>query len=100
MSTGRQRVTPTKRTIRSSAPTTVAAAAGGDSASRLISSEAVATAPQKAFVTCGPAIVPPGRRGLVVRCFSIQANGSRQTVFVCGPVGPLLKPFSFSPQRP
>ena len=54
------------------------------------SRQAVATAPQKAFVTCGPATVPPGRRGLVVRCFAIQANGSRHCVFVCGPVGPLL----------
>ena len=63
-------------------------------------SEAAATAPQNAFVTCGPATVPPGRRGLVVRCFAIQANGSCHWCFVCGPVGPLLKPFSRSPQRP
>src|SRR6201995_2296436 len=100
MSTGRQVVPPRKRRIGTIAATIVATAANGDLASRLISSEAVATAPQNAFVTCGPAIVPPGRRGLVVRCAAIQANGSRHWVFVCGPVGPLLKPFSFSPQRP
>ena len=75
-------------------------ASGRDFASRLMKSETSATAPQKAPVICGPAIEPPGRRGLVVRCCAIQANGSRQTVFVAGPVGPLLKPFSFSPQRP
>ena len=38
----------------------------------------------------GPAIEPPGSRGLVVRWSAIQLNGSRQTVFVAGPVGPLL----------
>ena len=80
--------------------TIVPIAGGRDFASRLIRSEAEATAPQKAPVICGPAIEPPGSRGLVVRCFAIQANGSRQTVFVTGPVGPLLKPFSRSPQRP
>ena len=32
---------------------------------------------RRRLVTCGPAIEPPGRRGLVVRCFAIQANGSR-----------------------
>ena len=58
------------------------------------------TAPQKAPVIGPPTTEPPGRRGLVERCFAIQANGSRQTVFVTGPVGPLLKPFSRSPQRP
>ena len=81
-------------------PRIVAIAAGRDWASRLIRSEAAATAPQKAPVTCGPTIEPPGSRGLVVRCSAIQANGSRQTVLVTGPVGPLLKPFSRSPQRP
>jgi len=48
------------------------------------------TAPQKALVTVGPTTEPPGSRGLVVRCCAIQANGSRQTLFVTGPVGPLL----------
>ena len=90
MSTGRHLVTPTKRTIRIASTITVAAAPDGDWASRLISWQAAATAPQNAFVTCGPASVPPGSRGLVVRCAAIQANGSRHTVFVCGPVGPLL----------
>ena len=58
------------------------------------------TAPQKAPVTGPPTTEPPGSRGLVERCFSIQANGSRQTVFVTGPVGPLLNPSSRWPQRP
>ena len=51
-------------------------------------------------MTVLPAIEPPGSRGLVVRCFSIQENGSSHCVFVVGPVGPLLKPFSFWPQWP
>src|SRR5689334_15710528 len=100
MSTGRHRVKPTKATIRSRTTAIVAMSAGVERWLRLIRSEAVATAPQNADVTCGPTIEPPGRRGLVVRCSDIQVNGSVQTVFVAGPVGPLLKLCSFCPQRP
>ncbi len=78
----------------------VATAAGRDFASRLIRLETSATAPQKAPVTAGPTIEPPGSRGLVERCPSIQVNGSSHCVFVTGPVGPLLKPSSFCPQWP
>ena len=60
----------------------------------------MATAPQKAPVTAGPANEPPGTRGLVERCFSIQENGSSHCFLVSGPVGPLLKPVSFWPQWP
>ncbi len=81
---------PTKRAKSSARVAIVRIAAGRERMSRLISSEIVATVPQKAPVTCGPTTEPPGSRGLVVRCSAIQANGSRQTVFVCGPVGPLL----------
>ena len=89
-STGPQRVRPTKRAIAINTTAIVAIAAGRDLASRLIRFEASATTPQKALVTCGPEIEPAGSRGLVERCSDIQANGSRQTVLVWGPVGPLL----------
>jgi hypothetical protein len=66
----------------------------------LITSDAVATALQKADATCGPTTEPPGIRGLLLRCSSIQANGSFHCPLVCGPVGPLLKPLAFCPQCP
>src|SRR5260221_193935 len=98
--TGRQRVKPTSSAKRMRAAAIVSIAAGRDFASRLIRLETSATAPQKAPVTAGPTIEPPGSRGLVERCPSIQENGSSHWGFVTGPVGPLLKPFSFSPQWP
>jgi hypothetical protein len=59
-----------------------------------------ATVPQNALVTVGPSTEPAGRRGLVERISSIQVIGASQRVFVAGPVGPLLKLFSYCPQRP
>lgn len=68
----------------------IAIATGRDRDSTLITSETAETAPQKAPDTAGPANEPPGTRGLVVRCASIQENGSSHCVFASGPVGPLL----------
>ena len=60
----------------------------------------LATVAQNDLVTVGPRIDPTGSRGLVVRISSIQVSGSVQRVFIAGPVGPLLNPFSRWPQWP
>ena len=73
---GLQRVKPTTSAIRIASADERHDHRGRRLGLRLIKSEAAATAPQKAPVTCGPTTEPPGSRGLVERCSSIQVNGS------------------------
>lgn len=58
------------------------------------------TPPQKAPLTLGPNVRPPGTATLPPRRSSCQLIGSSQRSFVFGPVGPLFGARSFSPQSP
>ena len=77
----------------------IAQAAAFDLVFRLMNSETSATAPQKAWVTSGPASAVAGNTGLVRLWASIHVNGSYHWFFSIGPVGPspLIPPCS-SPQ--
>ena len=65
-----------------------------------MNSDTFATAPQNTLEVDGPEQRPARTRGLSPRVPSMTVNGSRHTVLVLGPVGPLLKPASRWPQWP
>src|SRR5215208_8492148 len=89
-STGPHRVNLMSAATRRTTAMAMAITASRDCASRFRRSDATATVPQNASVTCGPRKNPLGSCGLLVRTPAIQVNGSDHWSLSMGPWGPLL----------